>query len=116
MKTIYKGRKKQTYFAQKHTLMQNNLCTLSYFALASASSLLLQDTSSRQPIMCLKELKNRQKYFVLFFFFPYSSSTGESSFLFVFSFFSFSQAQSETHMTKRILVGGNEAVCTARRR
>lgn len=88
MKTIHKGRKKQTCFAQKRTLMQNNLCTLSYFALASASSLLLQDTSSRQPIMCLKELKNRQKYFVLFFFFfPYSSSTGESSFSFFFFLF-----------------------------
>lgn len=37
--------------------------------------------------------------------------------LFFFSsFFSFSQAQSKTHMTERILVGGNEAVCTARRR
>lgn len=37
--------------------------------------------------------------------------------LFTLGFFSpFSQAQSETHMSKQILLGGNEAVCMVRRR
>lgn len=70
---------------------------MSYFALASASSLPLQDTSSRQPIMCLKELKNSQKYDVLLFF----TGAVQQYWISLHAFFPpFLRGRSETHTSR----------------
>lgn len=93
-----------------HTvLLCFGVCVLIAFAgyVLKTTNHVLERAEKQAEIFCV---------FLIFVSFSLQQQYRRKQFFVCFSFFSFSQAQSETHMTKRILVGGNEAVCTARRR